>query len=786
MDEKSLGLLEFPRIREIIAGYTRFPASLELAKAIEPLSDYEAVAQLLRQSGESRRLLALKPNFGIGDVSDIREFAKKAAVGSVLEPQNLLEIQRTLAAMRLLRAELSRLADEAPLLWGIAKDITELSHIEKAIAKCLSPAGEVLDSASAALAGLRRQSKETHAELMANLEKFISSPKIQPVLQDGLITERFGRYVIPVKIESRQRVKGIVHDLSNTGATVFVEPQVTVGLGNALRELEVAERHEVEKILTALSGQVAEYQIEIAWNVRAAAELDLLLAKARYAREAGATEPEITSPDKDNGRPYLRLASARHPLLGQKAVPLSVELGRDFSILIITGPNTGGKTVSLKTIGLLAAMTQAGIPIPAAPESVVPIFDAIYSDIGDEQSIEHTLSTFSWHIGNIVRIINGATAQSLVLLDELGTSTDPAEGSALARAILRHFLTRGILTVATTHHSDLKAFAHVTPGLANASLDFDPQTLRPTYHLRVGVPGGSNALETASRLGLSSSIVSEARSMLSTGSRELETLITDLTEERRDIEELRGGLERERAAAATKSAELESELTRLKAERVRLIQETRDSLLAEVADLHREIRDAAAGLRKKKTEETLREARKVVAEVRKGLQEKVRLSEEAGNEEALAELRIAVGDTVWLKELQVQAKVLAVTEESGEAEVQVGQSRVRLGLHELEKRAPASAKAPPVTGRFVKPDKRGVAMSLDLRGKRAHEVEALLDTYLNDASLANLAEARIVHGFGGGTVRDIVRGFLPGHPLVRSFRSGRREEGGDGVTVVSL
>lgn len=535
MDDKSLEMLEFPRIRQMIAELTSFSTSRELADFIRPLNNYEQISLLLRQSAEARHLLGEEPGFSVGFVKDFRDSARMAALGSILEPQTLLEIHDTLASMRELRVSIARLSTGLPLLWSIAKEIVELQKVEKDIADCLDPSGEVRDSASPELATIRNQLRDIRGQLLSRLEAMIKAPRIRKILQEDIITERDGRYVILVKTEFRHEIKGIIHDISNTGVTLFVEPSVTIGLGNALREMAVEEKHEVERILGALSAKVGEHEAEISRSIELTAEIDLALAKAKFARKVNAVEPVITdlnSVDAQKAK-VLRLIEARHPLLAGKAVPLTVDIGRDYSILLVTGPNTGGKTVAAKSIGLLTLMTQSGIPIPASAESVIPVFDSVFSDIGDEQSIEQTLSTFSWHMGNIIRIVNEATENSLILLDELGTSTDPAEGSALARAILRYFLSRGMLTVATTHYGDLKVFAHMTPGMQNASLDFDPVTLMPTYHLTIGIPGGSNALATASRLGLPLEIIDDARQMLSGGSQELETLLAHIMEEKR-------------------------------------------------------------------------------------------------------------------------------------------------------------------------------------------------------------------------------------------------------------
>jgi len=534
MDDKSLEILEFPRIREILAGFTEFSASRELALEIQPLSDYEQISLLLRQSAEARRLLSLEPGFSIGTVFDIREAAALAARGKILEPQTLIEVRQTVVAMRQLRSALGKLPEKLPLLWNIADGIVEIHRLEKDIAKCIAPTGELLDSASPTLAAVRQQWKEVRQQLLQSLEAIIRSPRRRRIIQEPFITEREGRHVIPIKAEFRSQMKGIIHSVSNTGDTIFVEPWAAVQQGNTLRELAMEEAREIERILKDLSATVGIHEAELCHSIALVAELDLALAKARYAVKAGASEPTLTifsgkgKVPADEQPGIIRLVEARHPLLAGKAVPLNVEIGRDFSILVITGPNTGGKTVALKTIGLLSLMTQAGIPIPAGAESRIPVFDGIFADIGDEQSIEQTLSSFSWHIGNIIRIINGVTERSLVLLDELGTNTDPAEGSALARSILLYFLSRETMTVATTHFGDLKAFAHTTPGLQNASLDFAPVTLVPTYHLTMGVPSGSNALATASRLGLPIKIINDARGMLSKGTQEMETMIADL------------------------------------------------------------------------------------------------------------------------------------------------------------------------------------------------------------------------------------------------------------------
>ena len=793
MDDKSLQILEFPQIRGILAGFTSFSASRELALNLQPLCDYERASLLLRQSAEARYLLSVEPSFSIGSIPDVREVVKMAARGKVLGPQSLIEIQQTLAAIYQVHGSLSKLSERVPLLWSIAGGIADLRHLEEDISACLAPSGELLDCASSKLAAARQQLREVRRQLLDRLEAVMRSPKGRKIVQEHFITEREGRYVIPVKIEFRKEMKGIVHDVSNTGATAFVEPWTTVELGNTLRELVIEERREIEKILENLSAAVGVHEAAISHSIALVAELDLALAKARYARRAGAVEPilttfskkEKTTSDEQDG--VLRLVEARHPLLPKEAVPLSVEIGRDFSILVITGPNTGGKTVALKTAGLLSLMAQAGLPIPASAESRIPVFDSVFADIGDEQSIEQTLSTFSWHIGNIVRIINSATERSLVLLDELGTSTDPAEGSALARAILLSFLSQGIMTMATTHYSDLKIFAHITPGLQNASLDFDPVTLAPTYHLVMGIPGGSNALATAARLGLAPGIITNARSMLARGTQELEALLTSLREDKRTVDALRLDLTKERDGLQHKNTELENEVQRSRAEGQKIVQETRDRVLYEAAELLKEIRQAASELRKEKSKERIEKARRATAAAQEQLQSKVwqAKTDEKANREIADNSRIAPGDIVWLREASLQATVVSISQEAQQIEVQAGQSRFRLSLDGVEK-VTLPITAPEFTPVTRPISRRRVSHELDLRGKRAVEIEQALDSYLNDAFLASLSEARIIHGFATGTVRNIVRELLAAHPLVKSFRPGQLGEGGDGVTIVGL
>ena len=793
MDIKSHEILGFTQIKQMLAEYTSFSASRKMVLDLQPTSDYNKISYLLRQSTEAHKLLTTEITFSIGRIQDIRPEVQMASRGKILEPLNLLDIQQTLLAISQARRQLEKISDDLPLIWDIASRLFNLDEIAYHIGHSLAPNGEMLDSASEHLAKIRQQVKNFRQHLSGILESIIQSPQGQEFVQDSIITEREGRYVIPVKIERRHELKGIVHDISNTGATIFVEPWATVEAGNNLREAIAEEKREIERILLNLSSEVGSCEAEISQSIALMAELDLLLAKAYYAQRYNATEPALVEFSNTGEAPpsstVLKILNARHPLLGDNAVPLSLEIGRDFSILIITGPNTGGKTVALKTVGLLSLMTQSGIPIPVSGDSQIPIFDNIFADIGDEQSITQTLSTFSWHMGNIKRILQGATRKSLVLLDELGTSTDPVEGSALAVSILRHFLKAKTMTITTTHFSEVKAFAHATTGMQNASFDFDPVTLTPTYHLTQGIPSGSNALAVATHLGLPPEIIADAKKMIPQGIRELETLLTSLKSREQGLATIRQQLEKEQAETAQHRKELEKEQQATHIEMNSIILNARRKIEFEVTQLSRQVNEAANELKKGKSREKIEQTRQAIAVMREQLEKEVLQTEYKEAKIVRDESKIAIGDTVTIRDVAMKAKVLSISEERQEAELQAGHSRLWISLNKVEKIAVSPSE---ILEAHPKKEERPVSSSviareLDLRGKRADEIEPIVDHYLNEASLTGLSlEVRIVNGYGTGTVRQIVRDFLARHPLVKSFRPGSHNEGGDGVTIVQL
>ncbi len=781
MEDKDLFLLEFPRIREIIADYCSFPLSREIALAVTPSSDFAEVGKRLSESTEARRLLEAEPSIGVSGIEDVTEAARAARRGKMLDPQTLNTVRVTIEVLRMLRDKIVCHAEGFPHLWAYADNITSHKALESAISRAILPEGELHPNASDKLSSIRHRQRSQRSELVDKLQTYIASDAGKRYVQEPIVTEREGRFVIAVKSEHRGEVKGIVHDISNSGASIFVEPWQTLELGNAIKELQIEEQREIERILSELSVLVGEVSEGIAGSIKAAAAIDFSLAKARFASRFRSTEAQIYCPTEESP-PFLHLEAARHPLLGDSAVPINIDLGKDYSLLVITGPNTGGKTVCLKTIGLLCAMTQSGLPIPASPASRLPVLDGIYADIGDEQSIAQTLSTFGWHMSNISRILKSAHGYSLIVLDELGASTDPLEGSALGRAILLYLLQNKFLAAVTTHYTDLKVFAHVTPGLENASFNFDPHTFTPTYHLTLGIPGGSNAIATASHFGVPESIIDQAWASLNRENQQMETLLISLNAEKQHLTDVNKELEREKTNYLKQTESLATELKKLRDEKQAMIRSARDDIVAEVALLQREINAVSAELKRQASKAAVNGARESSKRVRERLNQGLfaRQTEQVVSDED----GIAVGDSVWLNEYDVKGTVTALNPGNSQLEVTAGALRFRVDRDDVFK---VSGSQPQVMQTIkLHAVSRSVPMELDLRGKRADDVEPLLDAYLSDAAVARLPWVRIIHGFGTGVVRSIVRDMAGRHPLAKNFKNAEQNEGGDGATIIYL
>lgn len=784
MDAKSLQMLELPRVLEQLAAFTLFSASRELALALVPDTNSAAVAQLLAETSEARRLLQTHPELTVGGARDVRQTAQAAARNAALQPAELLEIKATLAAARELKRGLARLSARYPLLSGSAQALPECPGIVEAITAALNDRGEVLDGAAPRLRSLRSDLRSAHDRLLTKLQSIVSSARNAPYLQEPIITQRGDRYVIPLKANFKGRIRGLVHDQSTSGATLFIEPLAVVELANQWRTLQSAEAAEVRRILLELSALVGAQATAICALVQLLAELDLALAKARHADALQASPAQLhawaaAGPPAGSG---LQLRGARHPLLpAHSAVAIDAVPQAGTRIIVISGPNTGGKTVALKTIALLALMNQCGLHIPALPGSALPIFSGVYADIGDEQSLQQNLSTFSAHLTNIIRILAQVDARALVVLDELGAGTDPSEGSALARAILSHILESGATTIVSSHSHKLKDYAHNTPGVTNASVEFDPQTLAPTYRLTIGLPGRSNALAIAARLGLPQSIVAAARTLMTAQDQQANNLLEDIQLQLQVARAERALAESEHAAGQQRAAELALLQQQLAAERTTAKAAARASAAQEL-DV---VRLEAAQLRA-----DLREARLPLLALR-AVELKITALEEtlAQPEPEPDQLpptnpgTMRLGDSVLVVRLNAIGVVTALT--ASEAEVRVGRLQVRAQLDELRP-APAAPEPTADAPDPEPPQRPSPGLELHLRGERVEDGLEKLERHLDAAALAGLPWVRIVHGKGTGRMRSAVRSALRDNPQVTAVQSVPENEGGEGVTLAML
>jgi DNA mismatch repair protein MutS2 len=778
MDPRSQELLEYPLIRARVAGHTAFAPSRRLAEGLEPSPDPIVVKRMLDETDEARDLVSRRPDVGVGGARDIGQLVLRARRRGRLSGTELLEILDTLVAA-------GRLADvlrneRPPLLHELGRTINPLPQLRARLEQTIDPAGELLDSASPAMGGLRRAVRIAYERLRTRLETLVHGSEFASVLQEALVTLRNGRYVIPVRADQRGRVKGIVHDQSGSGQTLFIEPLVIVEMGNAWREAQLAVEAEEERILDEVSAIVDTQADALDETLAVLATFDFWVARARLASELDAIRPQTVDSDD------LELLSARHPGLTGRVVPIDIRLGGDVRALVVTGPNTGGKTVALRTLGLLALMHQSGLQIPVAAGSRLPIFRDVFADIGDEQSIAQSLSTFSGHLRAIVRIVEEAGPGCLVLLDELGAGTDPTEGSALAQALLDHFIAAGSLIAATTHYAELKTYAHNTPGAMNASVEFDLKTLSPTYRLSIGLPGTSHAFAIAERLGLPEPLVADARARLGEAQEEFERTLASIKEAQVTAEDTlaRAAETEERARVARREAE--EERTRARRERESALANAQ----AEAAQALAEVQAEIAAARDLLTRTTLTEAR---------LEESAaRLTERVGSiaEQKTSQTDVAAGAAGITVGTEVRSRdgwqgtVAEIDERAGQATIVAGSLRISVPIADLEIVAPTHAsggrRGDLATATVSRPVPHAVASSLDLRGARVEEAMEMLDSYVDQAAVAGAPKVTVIHGHGSGALRDALRAQLSGHPLVKSWRPGERGEGGDGATVVEL
>ncbi|WP_107727569.1 endonuclease MutS2 [Desmospora activa] len=786
MDLHTLRTLEYDRIIGQLEALSSSEVSRQELSRLLPSSHVDEVRQRLACTKEGMDVLRLQGDLSLEGLKDIRSALRRAEIGGVLSPFELLQVASTAACEKQVKHVLNQIDEQEtplPILREMAAGLEDFSSLVRSIHSAIDPEGQVTDEASPALAGIRRSIRQLQTGIRSSLEQILRSSHFQKMLQEAIITQRNDRYVVPVKQEYRSAFGGIVHDQSASGQTLFIEPETVVTQNNRIRELELDEEREVERILGELTLLVQGETHALEHNLGLLTQVDVILAKARLGKRLKGVCPSIAADGN------LRFKQARHPLIpAEDVVPIDVELGGETNAIIITGPNTGGKTVTLKTIGLLSLMAQAGIPIPVEEESQITVFRNVFADIGDEQSIEQSLSTFSSHMTNIIRILEQVDQSCLVLLDELGAGTDPTEGAALAIAILDHILKKDCRMVATTHYTELKLFAHAREGVVNASVEFDVETLSPTYRLLVGIPGRSNAFDIARRLGLSDEVVQEARAQIGQDENQLEEMIGSLATDTRTASE-------ERQQAESLRQEAEGLLSELKEQR-RIWEEEKEKLRTaarrdaqsivtrakrEAEDVLQELRGWARQQRGSIKEHQLIEARKRLEEAAPEAEWRHTTDET----EADQDRAIAVGDEVFVRTLGQKGKVI---EQQGEHhfQVQVGAMKMRVDRRNLEWRSTPKQEETTKGSASYHRSSAPVRHELDLRGKMVEEALAEIDKYLDDALLAGYEQVTLIHGKGTGALRNGVQQYLHRHVRVKAFRAGGQGEGGLGVTVVEL
>ena len=792
--DKSIRTLELPAVLEVLAQKAVSEAARERCRKLYPSSDLDEVRRLLDETDAARTRLGLYGSPAFSGVKDVSAALTRADHGGMLNTRELLDIAGLLTASRRVSEYDRDRQGEATVLDHYFSALHTNKYLEDRIRGAILDEETIADTASPELADIRRKMRVAATKGRQILQRIISSPSYAKVLQEALITQRDGRFVVPVKAECKGSLPGLVHDISSSGATLFVEPMGVVQANNELKELQAREEREIERILRQLSADCGDQMENILYDYDILVHLDVIFARAQLSYQMSAARPEVRR------RGGIVLRRARHPLLDPaKAVPISVELGQQFDTLVITGPNTGGKTVTLKTLGLLCLMAQCGLHIPADDGSVVRVFDRVLADVGDEQSIEQSLSTFSAHMANIVQILQQADEQSLLLFDELGAGTDPVEGAALAIAVIQEVRSRGALTAATTHYAELKTFAMTTAGVENASCEFDVQTLRPTYRLLIGIPGKSNAFAISRRLGLDEHVIEAARAQMDSESVRFEDVLTQLEEKRQRLERAQSEADRlwqQREEDARKARTFREQMEKAKenarskgeAEAKRIVREAQakvDAIFAELDELRRQ-------QQKRADFQQMNDAR---ANVRRGLNEAEALvrSRESDPEPIPAPSRpIRVGDQVELPGVNRAAEVLTVNADgslvlqAGKMKMTVKHWQVRLleTAEEIQKKKKQQSRAQSSSPKIQLASR--AASELDIRGYETLEAESVVDNYIDSAVMAKLGSVTIIHGKGTGALRKAVHEILRRNKAVKSFRLGRYGEGEAGVTIVEL
>ena len=790
--EKALKTLEFDKITEILSSFAHTQGAKEMARALVPSTDVWEIKYTLGQTTDALEYINKKGTPSFGNVSDVSFSVDNAKKGASLAPATLLEIANVLRTSRGLIEYSKGGVDEDNGLIEIFDRLYADKNLENRIYRALPSEDTVADEASPALGDIRRKIRNTNTKIRDTLQKYINSPAYSKYLQENIITIRNGRYVIPVKVEYKNEIRGLVHDTSSTGSTLFIEPMPVVDANNELRELENKEKVEIERILYMLSSACADFGDEIVLNYGNITLLAFIFAKAELSVSMKACNPTITEK-----REY-KLVSARHPLLDKsKVVPISVSLGDGFDTLVITGPNTGGKTVSLKTLGLLALMAQAGLHIPCSEASSVCVFSNVHADIGDEQSIEQSLSTFSSHMVNIIKITQNVTQNDLVLFDELGAGTDPVEGAALAMAVLEHVRKNGALCAATTHYAELKAYALETEGVTNGSCEFDINTLKPTYRLIIGTPGKSNAFEISSKLGLGDDIVDHARALVSKENKKFEEVIGRLDESRMELESRTEDVERMKAEFEEYKKNAESRIFEAEKRAEKELKTAREQaarILGSARNTSEFVLDQLDKLKKQKDAE---DAAKRLEEQRNVIRTKLKFADEeidpvierkVGEGYALPR-PLKLGDEVLLVNINKLGTVTKLPNSNGIVEVQTGNLKTKTTLSNLvlnESAKRIEAKKEKARASAIASFKRDFKPTIDVRGQTGDDAWFMIDKYFDDAKISSVKSVTILHGKGTGALRTAIWKYLKQDNRIESFRAGKYGEGDYGVTVVDL
>ncbi len=781
MNAKALRTLEFDKIKELLSAYALTSLGQARCQALLPASRLQDVERMQSETEEALVVLTYRGDHPLIPFKDMSAQISMAEKGATLSPRALLDIAEGMRAANAARKALAEdELERSPRTSALAARLVPHRSLEKEITNAVISDEEIADAASVQLADIRRHIRLCNDRVRDRLQSMVHSPAYAKYLQDAIITVRSGRYVLPVRQEYRQMVPGLVHDQSSSGATLYIEPMAVVEAGNELKEWEIKERVEIDRILSRFSGQVAEVSADLLENLDILTELDFRFAKGAFARELSAARPKL------NERGFIRFVQVRHPLIPRETVvPCDLHLGEDFTTLIITGPNTGGKTVTLKTVGLITLMALSGLHVPGRLGTEVAVFDNVFADIGDEQSIEQSLSTFSSHMTNIVAILQEADSRDLVLFDELGAGTDPTEGAALAQAILEQMRTRQIRTMATTHYSELKAYALSTGGVQNASVEFDVATLSPTYRLFIGIPGKSNAFEISKRLGLPERLIQTAQKLLSHEALQFEDIIAN-------------------AEAHRQAAEKERQLAEAAQEEIQQLRREAEKKYQEIAQERQMARQKARDEAKRILEKAKRESAAVLDELKalktsdpaavNRLRRRMRDAEDdltdsfpgLEPEEALQPENLKTGMQVLLGVNNAPATLLSLPDAKNEVQVQAGAVKMRVSLDQLKPAPQQAQKKQTVVRSATGAAQRSVQMECDVRGMALDEAIQTVDNYLDNAVLAGLHEVYIIHGKGTGTLRSGLRSHLARHPLLSGQRAGRYGEGEAGVTVVTL